>query len=230
MIISHKHKFIFIKTNKTAGTSIEIALSKFCGPDDIITPNEAEDENIRHSLGNRGPQHYLAPLKDYQLIDVYRYIARKRKKDIYYRHISAKELKQSIDSDIWNNYYKFCFERNPWDRVISYYYWRLHKKPKRTISEFIDSERVKDLLDLGYGRYTINDEIVVDRVCLFENLKQEMEYISTKLGFPEVPLLPKAKSAIRKDKRHYREILSPQDRIKIEKLFHKEIKLFNYQY
>ncbi|MEL6382956.1 MAG: chondroitin 4-O-sulfotransferase, partial [Cyanobacteria bacterium J06626_18] len=32
MIISHEYKFIFLKTRKTAGTSIEIALSKFCGP------------------------------------------------------------------------------------------------------------------------------------------------------------------------------------------------------
>ena len=38
MIVSHKHKFIFLKTKKTAGTSIELALTKLCGDDDIITP------------------------------------------------------------------------------------------------------------------------------------------------------------------------------------------------
>jgi hypothetical protein len=33
MILSHEHKFIFIKTNKTAGPSIEITLSKHCEPE-----------------------------------------------------------------------------------------------------------------------------------------------------------------------------------------------------
>ena len=38
MIISHEHKFIFLKTKKTAGTAIEAALSELCGPSCVITP------------------------------------------------------------------------------------------------------------------------------------------------------------------------------------------------
>lgn len=54
MIVSHKYKFIFIKTAKTAGTSTEIALSRICGPDDIITPFMiSEDEELRMSMGGR---------------------------------------------------------------------------------------------------------------------------------------------------------------------------------
>ena len=37
-IISYRHKFIFVKTVKTAGTSIEVHLAAKCGPKDIVTP------------------------------------------------------------------------------------------------------------------------------------------------------------------------------------------------
>jgi len=57
MIISHKHKFIFIKTRKTAGTSIEIFLSQFCGKNDTLTPI-GEGESLRKEQ-DIVPSHYL---------------------------------------------------------------------------------------------------------------------------------------------------------------------------
>lgn len=38
MLLSHKYKFIFIKTKKTSGTAFETVFSKYLGEDDIITP------------------------------------------------------------------------------------------------------------------------------------------------------------------------------------------------
>ena len=37
MIISHRHRFIFVRTEKTAGSSVEQALAEVCGPEDVIT-------------------------------------------------------------------------------------------------------------------------------------------------------------------------------------------------
>ncbi len=50
MIISHEHKFIFLKTKKTAGTAIEAALSELCGPTCVITPYREESESDRKGL------------------------------------------------------------------------------------------------------------------------------------------------------------------------------------
>ena len=37
MIVSHRHRFIFIKSRKTAGSSIQVALSQLCGEADFIS-------------------------------------------------------------------------------------------------------------------------------------------------------------------------------------------------
>jgi hypothetical protein len=57
VILSHTWKFIFIKGKKIAGTSVEIALSAICGPEDIITPILPRDEIDRLKAG-RASQNY----------------------------------------------------------------------------------------------------------------------------------------------------------------------------
>ena len=51
---SHEHKFIFLMTKKTAGTSIELALTQLCGTDYIIAPLTEIDEARR--ISGRGSQ------------------------------------------------------------------------------------------------------------------------------------------------------------------------------
>jgi Sulfotransferase family len=231
MIISHKYKFIFLKTNKTAGTSVEIALSKFCGADDIITPITPEDEKIRRDKGYRGPQNCLqVPIWDYGIRDVAKLLIKGIKRPRFYNHMSAKEIRAHIGGRVWNSYYKFCFERNPWDRVISLYYWRYRSEPRPTISEFVESNIPMVLRIRGFELYTINGQIAVDKICHFENISEELEVIRKRLGIPEKLDCPYAKSQFRKDKRSYRDILDVKQQAKIAELFSDEISLMGYEF
>lgn len=227
MIISHAHRFIFIKTEKTAGTSIEIALSKYCGPDDVITRVSPEDEDTRREYGGRGPQNCIIPSGEYNLRDWFRFVVKRRRRE-FFNHASAKFIRAHIPRSVWDSYYKFCFERNPWDKAVSYCYWVKKKEDAPSVSEFIqsgESDRVR-----GYGLYSIRGEIAVDKVYLFEHLEREMADIARVISLPEVPALPHAKGSYRKDRRHYRELLTPEDREHIARVHAPEIAHCGYEW
>ena len=58
MIIYHPLKLIFVKTKKVGGTSFEIALSKYCSGNCIITEILPEDEQLRQELGFQPAQNF----------------------------------------------------------------------------------------------------------------------------------------------------------------------------
>jgi hypothetical protein len=232
VIISHEHQFIFIKTRKTAGTSIEIALSKHCGPHDVITPVLPEDEEIRRVYGGRPPQNFVRGFGQYRLKDWARLLLKFRRAPDYRNHIPGPAVRSSLPARVWNSYFKFCVERNPWDKVISGYYWisslrKREGRPVPTLTEFIHGELIYDYKD--WRRYAVGDRIIVDRVLRFEDLSNELAGVAQTLNLPSLEL-PRAKGGHRSDKRPYWEVLSESDRLRIAQVFADEIKLFGYEF
>ena len=228
MIISHRHKFIFIKTHKTASTSIEIALSSICGKNDVITPISPEDEKIREELGYIGKQNIHIDFLKYSLIDFMRLIFfQKRKK--FRRHMGCEEVKNNISSAIWNSYYKFSFERNPFDKMVSLYFWRNGVKEYGNFYSFLTKSKL-DPFD-SYSRYTLNGKIAVDRVYQYEKLDFFLRDFSKKIGLEQTLHLPeyRAKSNTREIK-NYKNLLDPKSIEFIKTRFAKEIELFDYKY
>lgn len=217
MIISHKHKFIFIKTRKTAGTSIEIALAKYCGEQDVITRTDLEDEEMMRQLSLRSPQNYL--LKG---------CLPNGKNLQFLSHNPAKFIRQQLGEDTWNAYFKFCFERNPWDKVISYYYWKYSRDPRPPLSSFILGGEGGEVCD--FELYTIDGEVAVDYIGRYENLERDIIGIYERIGILEKPDLPLAKGYFRKNRQHYSEILGTREKEAIAKTFAREIAYFGYEF
>ncbi|MDC0656786.1 hypothetical protein N6L27_02095 [Leisingera sp. SS27] len=113
MIICHPLKLIFIKTKKVGGTSFEIALSSFCDGTSIITPISPDDENIRAELGYPGAQNYQHQI----------WPDGTETEAEFFNHIPASQAKPLIPQEIWGSYTKVTIWRDPYDAIISRYYW-----------------------------------------------------------------------------------------------------------
>ena len=228
MIVSHKHRFIFLKTAKTAGTSIELALSRVSGEQDIITPLHRDDEALRKKYQLPGPKNYLKKLRDYNKKDWRVLLLKQKPARLFYNHMPAREAKEILGEEVWNNYFKFCFERNPWDRVISMYYWKNKRNKWNNISEFINKKNLKPLKKKGYYIYTIQNEVVVDKVYLYENLQEAMNDIKKRLDIDCELEVPKAKTQYRKKNIESKNDLDYEEIKFIERYFKEEVNLIGY--
>jgi len=202
LIISHKFQYIFIKTQKTASTSIEVALERTCGEEDIIT--------------------------EYALMRVEGF--RPRNFEGFGQHIAASKIKEKIPNKIWNSYYKFTFERNPFDKMVSWYWdkrWR--KKTNESFKEFcISCSKEPESFPKGYELYTENDNVVVDFIGKYEKLNEDFSFVCNKLGIPIKGLFPCLRSHYRQDPSHYSKYYDSETKKIIENHFSREIKMFDY--
>lgn len=58
MLTFYNKKFLFLKTKKTASTSLEVELSRFAGDADILTPLVPADESFRRKVSGKSMQNY----------------------------------------------------------------------------------------------------------------------------------------------------------------------------
>lgn len=202
MVISHKYKFIFIKTQKTAGTSIEVFLSTVCGPEDILTPI------IPH---------------------VEPHVARNH--DGYRNHMPGHEIRALVGEDVWSSYFKFCVERNPWDKTISHYCMtRARSAGELSFDQYLADNKIP----VDFSKYTApphSSEIIVDRILRYESLSEDLAAVFGELDIPFSGNLGiRAKSEYRTDRRPYAEVYTPAQAERVRQLFSREIVHHGYAF
>lgn len=222
MIISHQHQFIFVKTRKTAGTSLEIGLSQHCGAQDVITPISPRDESLRRELGFRGAQNYELPIGFLRRME--RRIAGRHTH--YFNHMSAQKIIRYIGQDIWDTYFTFTIEREPFGKAISSYYFG-EGDSDRSIDDYIATCSPHRLSN--WGMYASNGSPLVDHVIRYENMDQDLRLLESRLGIDTITM-PRAKGQFRKDRRHYSKVLSAEARSIVERVCANEIRYFGYRW
>lgn len=255
MIISHTHRFIFIKSLKTAGTSIEAALSQHCGGDDVIVPINA----FAHNLDEHGNPIHRGMNAD----EIYRKIG---------QHVDAATIKARVPAEVWDGYFKFSITRNPWDRALSYFFWDRRKDPAikprrrwwhRLGVPFDDFTPVRDLFTRflnektlgetdderffvregsqrhrvpaeGYLEnndrfYFIDDQPCTDFVIRYEHLQKDYREVCRRIGIPPSDL-PQLKAGIRKQRRPYTDYYTDETREIVARLHANDIRHFGYEF
>lgn len=243
MILCHRHRFIFIKTRKTAGSSVEIGLSRVCGEGDVVTPliERLGEEELRRAEGGYGPAGYQKAVGEHRGFREWkRLLFYGRRSPRFEEHATATEIRALVGEDIWNGYYKFSLERNPWDRAVSRFYWqkyRWERKPRKEpfppLGEYLQwLEREKPHWISNWSHYAIGDELAVDGMLFHESLSADLTALSERLGIDGDISLPRAraKGGYRGDRRHYSEVLSAADRDLIGRLCAREIEAFGYTF
>lgn len=161
-MISHKHKCIFIHIPKTAGQSIE---TSFLNDLNLNWKNRRPlllMHNSEPSIGPASLAHLLA--KEY----------------VKYHYISE---------ELFNDYYKFTFVRNPYSRAYSFYKYLkfsdsmsfdnfILKKFKRL---FLKRKFLRPQYDFIYS----NGKCLVDFIGRFENLEHDFKQIALKFNLEQ---------------------------------------------
>lgn len=167
-IISFSRQFVFVKTAKTAGTSMEVCLSRHCAADDIVTPifPLREDHQPRNFTSSNGEV-------------------------AFFNHMAASQIRDNIGHERFATYFKFCFERHPVDKCLSHYAMLRNSlchqaadSPK-TWDEYVERGEFPN----NFWSYT--DEtgaLLVDKIYRYEDMSAAVEDIRTKTGASDLRL------------------------------------------
>ena len=231
MILSHAHKFIFLKTKKTAGSSVEFALSKLCGPDDVITPIAGKKDSAE---AGHEPRNYNIPVGKrvwyWRIKQALGYNERSSGL-VYWNHMTAEQVRNRAGARVFDGYKKVTVERNPWDREVSYYYWLYKKEAERPpFDEFVLSDKWRRPVN-NHEIYSLNGRIVADLIFRFERLNDDYTEFVRSLGVEDPPSLTGAKSKVRpSESRDYRQLYTDETREAVARIYAREIAAFGYEF
>jgi len=200
-MISLQKRFLFVHIPKTAGNSIQSVLRDY-SEDQLVALRKEQDGIERFGLHNP------------------KYKVRK--------HSTLSEYHDALGNEQFRNLYKFTCVRNPWDRMVSYYFtptqnpetWN-RKKFRETISKAVS---VSDYLRLDNSE---GDPFAnVDRIMQFENLADDFRAVCAAIGIPP-PALPQYN---RSSREHYSKYYDDELCELVRARFAAEIERFNYTF
>lgn len=176
MLLSRAHRFIFLKTLKTAGTSVEILLEPLCAP-----PGHMPGPGARELVSPYGIIGFRGKESKYDLVT-------------YRNHMSAAAVRD-LHPEEFASYARIANVRDPYDKAVSTFHWATDMTPaeaSRLAGEAPDELR-RQFADRIVVRpdddiLRIDGQVVIDRVLRYEQLVADVERLNAdlKLGLADI--------------------------------------------
>jgi len=159
--------------------------------------------------------------------------------DVPFKHAPVAHYKKHFP-DRFDSYFKFSFVRNPWDWLVSRYYWSRDHQGLIDYSfpEFLD--RLETGRELSPGakwmeaalapqldRLTIAGKIAVDFVGRFERLHDDFHRLCLALQLEDPPALP---HVFKTDHAFYADYYDDRTKALVERLYAADIGAFGYRF
>jgi hypothetical protein len=200
-MISFQKRFLFVHIPKTAGNSIQSVLREYS--EDELVALRSEQNGIER-FGLRNPKYKLK------------------------KHSTLAEYRDALGETEFGNLYRFTCVRNPWDRMVSYYFtptkkseaWD-QKKFRKIISSALS---VADYLRLDKGEEDPFGN--VHYVMRFENLADDFRTVCTALDISPMKLPQYNRS----NREHYSKYYDDDLRELVCARFTAEIERFGYTF
>jgi hypothetical protein len=215
-MISNKHKCIFIHIPRTGGTSIE----------NTIWPKVSKRQE--KDLWNGFIDDYN---NKYQTGGL--------------QHLLGYQIKNIVGPEVYNDYYKFTIVRNPYDKIVSQFFYINKRKDLQTFLAHNKGDEFKFYLDKIAKKKHVqwepqvnfvldeNGETIVDFIGKFENFNNEVTKVLEKTGLDKKYFglvkrsIPHINQTVRNN---YQTYYDDESKEMVEQLFKKDLEFFNYKF
>lgn len=202
-IVSFRHQFIFVKTRKTGGTSIEVELSQRIEHEAIVTP-------ILPPEPGHNPRNFRRGLF---------------RKD-YFNHMPARDIRAFLGKAQFDGMYKVCVEREPVSKCISHFHMLRNSSDHRhkgaqdmsweAYCEVGDFPIDLDIYGEARGKRHV---LLVDGVIPYETLEEGLSEACSHVGIEPFRIEARAKSGYSAKKLVRTEDVTDEQRIRIYDAF-----------
>lgn len=160
---------------------------------------------------------------------------------INFEHKTAREKKTELGDYLWNTHFTFTIIRNPWDKVVSHYYYRVMTNQTNLATDKVGFD---EWVRLAYGEHNkryydnpkmflpqwdwVTDEggnMILNFIGRYENLTDDFEYICRRINLHEQLSLPHVK---RSNRGNYRDYYNDDTKEIVRRYFMNDVENFNY--